>query len=431
YGDYRMVRGFYDVLLAYCMFEQKINIDPKLLRDFAFSRMSEIGQYNLKIATQVVNEGASKFRVSVDEFRNAMWSDLPQNAVLNEFREPEPSKVIYEYNFRTVSSLLLRSTYIKFWISDRWKEALWAVKRLGLMYQLEGSSIIVDGPASIIHNTKAYGLGISRLFYFITKAKKWWIEAGIGSRVLTANSDDPILSGEGEITFDSNVERKFYQDFVSLKTGWNIKREPEPIMAGSYTIIPDFLFEKGGIKVYMEIVGFWTDKYLERKFRKLKELKVDNLIVAIDSSNYKGLLPEIHGNIFMYKKTPDAYTVRGILIKLEKPLRDKMLEMAMSLKINGDIVSIKKIASDSGIPEDIVKEAINKRVIEGYIFDGMNLVSSVKADRLKDEILRLNLTDAGQAVDFLSKAGIDANVSTLIAFGFKIEWHGLEAKIKF
>lgn len=431
YGDYKVVRGFYDILLAHCTFEQKIGPDPQPLRDFAFSRMSEIGHYDPKTAAQVVNEGAKKFRVTPDDFRNAMWSDLPENAVLKDFREPAPLEVIFEYNFREVSSLLLRSTYLKFWVSDRWKEVLWAIKRLGLMYQLDDSSITVDGPASLMHNARAYGLGISRLFYFITKAKNWWIEAGIGNRVLTANSNDPVSSGSGEITFDSSVERKFYQDFVSMKTGWAIKREPEPLRAGSYTVIPDFLFEKGGIRVYMEIVGYWTAEYLERKFRKLKELKVDSLIVAVDSSNYKGKLPEIQGNVFMYKKKPDAYRVHRILMELEKPLRDKMLERAMLVKVDGDIVSISKIASEIGLPEDIVREALIRKMPEGYAFDGKNLISSEKAERLRTEILRLNTADANQALDFLSKAGIDASISTLIALGFSIEWRGLEAKIKF
>ncbi|MGC8661010.1 MAG: DUF790 family protein [Nitrososphaeria archaeon] len=431
YGDYKVVRGFYDILLAYCTFEQKIGPDPQPLRDFAFSRMSEIGHYDAKTAARVVNEGAKKFGITPDDFRNAMWSDLPQNAVLKDFREPKSSEVILEYNFREVSSILLRSTYLRFWVSDRWKEVIWAIKRFGLMYQLDSPSITVDGPATLMHNTRAYGLGISRLFYFITKAKQWWIEAGIGSRVLTANSDDPVSSGSGEITFDSGVERKFYQDFISMKTGWDIKREPEPLRAGSYTVIPDFLFEKGGIRVYMEIVGFWTAEYLERKFRKLKEVNVDNLIVAIDSSNYKGKLPEIRGNIFMYKKTPDAYRVNRILMELERPLRDKMLERAMSVKVAGDIVSINKIASETGLPEDIVREAFIRNIHEGYLFDGKNLISSGKAERLRTEILQLNTDDANQALNFLSKAGIDASISTLMALGFNIEWHGLEAKIKF
>ena len=46
-------------------------------------------------------------------------------------------------------------------------------------------------------------------------------------------------------------------------------------------LIPDFGFEKEGLKVYLEVVGFWTPDYLERKIRKLSSIAgVDMIIVA-------------------------------------------------------------------------------------------------------------------------------------------------------
>jgi len=35
--------------------------------------------------------------------------------------------------------------------------------------------------------------------------------------------------------------------------------------------IPDFGFEKNGVKAYLEVVGFWTDEYLQKKLGKLRE----------------------------------------------------------------------------------------------------------------------------------------------------------------
>jgi len=432
YGDYRMVRGFYEILLNYCTFEPEIELNPGPMRDFAFARMSEIGTYSPDVAERVISEGALKFGISREKFKNAMWSDLPENAVLREFREP--SNTIMEYNFRLVSSMLARSLYMRFWVSDRWKDALWAVKRLGLMYQIENQSVLVDGPASLMHNARAYSLGISKLFYFISRAKSWWIEAGIikgkRTKVLRASSDDPITSGSGEVSFDSEVERKFYQDFVSLKSGWKIVREPEPLRAGNYTIIPDFLFEKGGIRVYMEIVGFWTQEYLERKFKKLSELKVDNLIVAIDSANYRGKIPEIAGRVMVYRKTPDAFRVRRLLNEIEQPMRNELLKRAMTVTVEGDYRTLHEMASDNDLPEDVLKEAFMHRKLHGYIFDGTNLISETFARKLKEEIVSLGEADANAAIELLNKRGIDASISTLIALGFEIEWIGLEAKLK-
>ena len=45
-----------------------------------------------------------------------------------------------------------------------------------------------------------------------------------------------------------------------------------PLVADGKAMIPDFLFERFGHKVYFEIVGFWTKEYLERKAAKLEVL---------------------------------------------------------------------------------------------------------------------------------------------------------------
>lgn len=65
-------------------------------------------------------------------------------------------------------------------------------------------------------------------------------------------------------------------------------QEPDPLVADGKAMIPDFLFERFGRKVYFEIVGFWTREYLERKASKLKVLfdknhKNIDLLVAVNS----------------------------------------------------------------------------------------------------------------------------------------------------
>ncbi|MBK9315811.1 MAG: DUF790 family protein [Acidobacteria bacterium] len=35
------------------------------------------------------------------------------------------------------------------------------------------------------------------------------------------------------------------------------------------------------VKVYLEIVGFWTPEYLSRKIAKVRDAKLDNLILAV------------------------------------------------------------------------------------------------------------------------------------------------------
>ena len=79
--------------------------------------------------------------------------------------------------------------------------------------------------------------------------------------------------------FDSVVEEKFARRFgaVSDSIGWRLIREPDPlIVSGGRALISDFMFEKYGRKVYLEIVGFWTSEYLERKLKKLADIILAN-----------------------------------------------------------------------------------------------------------------------------------------------------------
>ena len=80
------------------------------------------------------------------------------------------------------------------------------------------------------------------------------------------NSNVPML-------FDSKIEKIFLQKFELFKTGWTIEREPEPIITKQKTaFIPDFVLSKFGNRVFVEIIGFWTKEYLERKITKIFEI---------------------------------------------------------------------------------------------------------------------------------------------------------------
>ncbi|HEX2910434.1 MAG TPA: DUF790 family protein [Chloroflexia bacterium] len=80
--------------------------------------------------------------------------------------------------------------------------------------------------------------------------------------------------------FDSAVEADFYQEFVALAreghtAGWQIEREPDAIALPHHNLIfiPDFAFQRGSERVYLEVIGFWTPEYRNRKLEKLEKLK--------------------------------------------------------------------------------------------------------------------------------------------------------------
>ncbi|MFL5733083.1 MAG: DUF790 family protein [Chloroflexia bacterium] len=80
-----------------------------------------------------------------------------------------------------------------------------------------------------------------------------------------------------EPSFDSMVEARLYKEHRSLERqgythGWHLQREPDPLLAPGIVLIPDFAFVRGDTRVFMEIAGFWSPTYRERKLSKLRAL---------------------------------------------------------------------------------------------------------------------------------------------------------------
>jgi Uncharacterized conserved protein len=161
-----------------------------------------------------------------------------------------------------------------------------------------GIIFTIDGPASVIKQIERYGTRMAKIIPLILPFSYWKIFAYISSKLRSKKSKAKtykfILNNESErlfpsfkkveVTYDSELEEEFAKRFVTVTGEWKLIREPEPLISGKTIFIPDFLIVKGDVKVYLEIMGFWTEDYLKRKIEKIKQLRDINLILAIDSS---------------------------------------------------------------------------------------------------------------------------------------------------
>ncbi len=317
YNDYRLVRGFYTVLERRCVFKHADTpVHPVILRMEVFKESSRRG-YALTEGERksIMDEVASRLKIDRALVEEMMWSDLDENLIMEEFISISPEELVGEYNLILVQGMLLNCTRLECSVSQgiEWKSLLRDVKRLGLMYMLDehGSMdehlpshivCIIDGPASIFKLTERYGVAIARLLPTLLKAREWWFRAwivrkgiGVGSRrvyelkfsskdaremglmlmpsSITEGYEEKYLASMSYKAYDSSVEERFAILFNQYGTGWRLVREPEPIPVSGQALIPDFMLEKYGKRVYIEIVGFWTKDYIERKVKKLMQIK--------------------------------------------------------------------------------------------------------------------------------------------------------------
>ena len=260
-------------------------------------------------------------------------------------------------------------------------------------------------------------------------------------------------------------------NFLKFSIGWNLIREPDPlILSNGKAFIPDFVFEKYGINVYLEIVGFWTSEYLKRKLEKIKDLlntksgtsvgadllivaNIDNYIsengdkIMIDSifSKYIGRNNLIFykkdqipfGPIIKYLKNIDTRIIDDISINFNNSIV-KELESIIEDKQN-EIIFLKQVSDKQNIPVESVLKTIRnlqsnndasttaiKNRLKRFLLLDNYLISNDKIDELLPVLTKLKkLSDA---VRFLGQNNIpeECITSLIPKIGFEIVWNGID-----
>jgi hypothetical protein len=360
--------------------------------------------------------------------------------------------LLKRYNFSLTQTLLFKSLRLEFSASGNWKDIFRDVKRLGLIYSVEredgdqgGYRVSLDGPLSLFKMTERYGTSIAKLLPQIVASESWRIKAEIltrsrGGRIYTFEADADELKGivdasretsdEGPQTnlYDSAVEAKFAKSFLSYGSGWVLRREPEPLIAGTHVLIPDFSFEKDGAKVYLEVVGFWTSDYLERKISKLNSISGIDMIIAADESLACSKLERLKGKalVIYYKKD---VPLKPIIEHLKEEEASIIREQAKRLKggavaLKGDVVSLEEIARERGVAVESVRMAVQGFKPEGYVRVGECFISRAKLGEIDRKLEGAEkLTDALKVIE---ASGVKDGQEVLDALGYTSVWEGIE-----
>ncbi|UCG36856.1 MAG: DUF790 family protein [Candidatus Bathyarchaeota archaeon] len=448
--DYRLVRGLSMILQRLCSFEQESAVDPQHARRAIFEEASKSGLVATdEVRVEILKRVAKQIDVSLDHLTQSFYADLDEELVLRDFEAVSVAELLKRYNLSLTQTLLFKATFINVEVSDRWKEILRQIKFRGLMYSAETRDgtfhITVEGPLSMFKLTRRYGTSIAKILPTIVQSNRWMIfgnvvrggefgkrvykirltSAQVGERIRPA----AVLENMSDIRFDSSVEERFFRDFQALHSGWRITREPSPLIAGRHVLIPDFSFEKAGIKVYIEIVGFWTREYLERKLKKLQLIKGIDMLVVADEKLACDKLRRLKGRVIFYKnKVPLRPILNYLKIKGETALQREVRDFDVSqLLLKGDWVELQKVAEQAGISEEALKRKLPFHV-DGYTLAGNLFVSNRKLKEIDLKLSRMGKLSLSQAINLLEQERVKAPYDVLSALEYCIQWNGLDPK---
>lgn len=154
------------------------------------------------------------------------------------------------------------------------------------------ATVEISGPYSLFKRTTLYGRALASLVPLLRVCDHFRLTADTVVRgrelTVTLQSGDPIFFGAPlPSRYDSKLEERFAREFRKAAPDWDLVREPEPVRAGKHLIFPDFEISHRRDpkrRALLEIVGFWTPRYLEAKLERLRAARVPNLILCVDDS---------------------------------------------------------------------------------------------------------------------------------------------------
>jgi uncharacterized protein len=448
--EYRFVRALFLLLDRKSTFVCHSKADPIDLRRKIFQASEQFGlPTNSKKRREILETVASKMALSIQDVEKDFYSDLDSELVLEKFDAPSVSELLSEYNLSLTQTLLFDATELSFTASGNWQEIFRTIKKFGLIYEVyheNGLWIKIDGPSSLFKLTRRYGVGIAKLLPLIVSNPEWTVKAKILWKFTNEIYDFKLESKKhatlitklyfSPLTYDSSIEEDFASQFDALASGWLLKREPEPVTAGKQVIIPDFSLEKAGIRIYLEIVGFWTQEYLLRKIEKLKQVDVKMLLLvneALACEKLSSLERRPQLDLFYYcHKISLAPIMRYLEAKFEevKSKEIKILE-GLPIKFTEPVVAFREFAARIGVSEEASRAFLVANLPLGYVALVDILISSEKLSeigkRIKEIFIQADKLLLRDAARIIEEEGVTDSVNVLVALGYRIIWRGINS----
>ncbi len=271
--------------------------------------------------------------LSPEAVQESLFADLPSERRLAPLKQPlGAGELALLANQAIVSALLRRARVVRIEAEGDARALVRAVKLRGLLCAAEpnprGRSVrlVVSGPFALFRHTLVYGRALSSLTAVVARCRRFELRATCALfsdrdlAELVVKSGDPVVPASLGRAYDSKLEERFARDFGKLALDWDIVREPEAVPVAGAWIFPDFLLRHRRDprrRALLEIVGFWTPEYLERKLSALRRAKVGPLILCIDANRNcsDGDLPE-HASVVRFKRRVPAAEVLAALQRI-------------------------------------------------------------------------------------------------------------------
>jgi len=248
-----------------------------------------------------------------DDIEAELYADVIDFQRLKAFEGyPDAAALLSRYNVAQLQACLYRAERMVVTATGDFKTLLRYAKLAKLLHTIRRLGpgryrIELTGPASVLRETRRYGVCFARFVPALLACRGWSMRATVrtpwkAAASLTLTSEDGLHSHlPAPEEFDSALEERFAAKFGEERDGWRLEREAEIVFKGQTAFVPDFVFRhEDGTEVLFEIVGFWTPEYLAGKRLTVRRFRDRRIVLAVPE---RSLNPEamVGEDVVVYK----------------------------------------------------------------------------------------------------------------------------------
>jgi predicted nuclease of restriction endonuclease-like RecB superfamily len=263
-----------------------------------------------------------------EEIEQELFADVIEFHRLAAFEGyPSAAALLARYNVAQVQTALFAAEWMTVSAAGDFKTILRYAKLARLMHSIVregdgGYRVRFDGPASVLRQTRRYGVAMARFLPALVACRQWRMHAVIRTRRRGWTVSLDLSSADGLSShlpppeaFDSRVEEAFAEKWgTEPRHGWRLIREGEILHRGQKVFVPDFVFRHDdGRSVLLEIVGFWTPEYLQAKVQTLQAFREHRILLALAAPARKEM-SDLPGEAIPYNS---ALLIKDVLERLE------------------------------------------------------------------------------------------------------------------
>lgn len=330
--EFLLHRGLSKLLFDRTTVESAAQVPPEELRQRVFGLAAERwrrqGTQEEFAAEAVLREAGEALGFAPEVIGRWLYADLKEEQTVTGFEECTAEWLLHRYNVALAQGVLLRATEL----SILWpaadpratRELFRRIKFFQLLHRLERGEggafrIVLDGPLSVFQASGKYGLAMATFLPSLLHFEGWSLEAEVRFKKDRGGTQSFKLSPSLGLVSHTRLTGQWQpaelatlgEEVAALDPNWLAEPDPELIdLGGTGVLVPDYVFRHraSGVRVFLEVFGFWRRGGLASRLAQLRKHGPKNLILAISKAlaAEHDDLENLPAEVYVYRSQPLA-----------------------------------------------------------------------------------------------------------------------------